>query len=102
MPRCGATFDEDESPPPEGSCERIENRLLSALSVRGSARATQVERALRARFHRWTRRWDGSGLARFNFFTASGPGVGGGFETTTHPVWLCDRRRCASRPSRSY
>ena len=41
-------------PPPQcgGSCEKIENRLFPALSVRRSARATLVERALRARFHR--------------------------------------------------
>ena len=26
-------------------------------------------------------------------------GVGRGFETTTHPVWLRDRCRCASHPS---
>ena len=45
----------------EGSCEKIENRLLPALSVRRSARATQVERALRARFHLWARRRNGSG-----------------------------------------
>jgi hypothetical protein len=38
------------APPMEGSCNKIENRLLPALSVRGSARSTQVERALRARF----------------------------------------------------
>ena len=59
-------------PSREGSCEKIENRLLPALSVRRSARSTQVERALRARFHLWIRRRDGSGLAQFNFFTASG------------------------------
>ena len=58
----------------EGSCEKIENRLLPALSVRRSARSTQVERALRARFHLTIQRRDGSGLAQFNFFTASGPG----------------------------
>ena len=34
--------------PGEGSCEKIENRFLPALSVRRSARSTQVERALRA------------------------------------------------------
>jgi hypothetical protein len=38
------------------------------------ARATLVERALRARFHLWMRRRDGSGLAQFNFFTVSGVG----------------------------
>ena len=60
-----------------GSCEKIENRLLPALSVRRSARATLVERSLRARFHLWIRRRDGSGLAQLNFFTASGlrPGL---------------------------
>ncbi len=56
----------------EGSCEKIQNRLLPALSVRRSARSTQVKRALRARFHLWIRRRDGSGLAQFNVFTASG------------------------------
>ena len=34
----------------EGSFEKIENRLTPAPSVRTSARSTQVERALRARF----------------------------------------------------
>ena len=58
----------------EGSCEKIENRLLSTLSVRRSARSTQVERALRARFRLWIQNRDGSGLSRFNFFTASGEG----------------------------
>ena len=38
------------SPLGKGSCKIIENRLLPALSVRGSARSTQVARALRARF----------------------------------------------------
>jgi len=36
--------------PSKGSCEKIENRFVSATSVRRSARSTQVERALRARF----------------------------------------------------
>ena len=57
---------------PEGSCEKIENRLLLARSVRRSARSTQVERALRARFRLWIQNRDGSGLSRFNFFTAPG------------------------------
>jgi len=57
-----------------GSCETIEDRLLPALSVRRGtavprARATLVERALRARFHLWIRRRDGSGLAQLNLFT---------------------------------
>ena len=34
----------------EGSCEKIEDRLFPARSVRRGARSTQVERALRARF----------------------------------------------------
>ena len=46
-----------------------------ALSLRRSARSTQVERALRARFHLWIRRLEGSGFAQFNFFTASGAGA---------------------------
>ena len=49
--------------PSQGSCEKIENRLFPTLSARRSARSTQVERALRARFHLWIRRRDGSGLA---------------------------------------
>ncbi len=65
-----------QSPPSQGSCEQIENRLLPALGVRRSARATPVERALRARFHLWIRRREGAGLAQFNFFTASGVGEG--------------------------
>ena len=65
------------SPRRQGRCEKIENRLLPALSVRRGtavprARATLVERALRARFRLWIRRRDGSGLAQLNFFTASG------------------------------
>jgi len=52
----------------EGSCEPIENRLLPALSVRRSARATLVERALRVRFHLWIQRRDGAGLAQFQSF----------------------------------
>ena len=56
----------------EGSCEKIENRLLPALSVRRSARSTQVERALRARFRLWIQNRDGSRSSQFNFFTASG------------------------------
>ena len=67
-------------PAHEGSCEKVENRLLPALSVRRGtavprARSTQVERALRARFHLWIRRRNGSGLVQFNFFTASGYGI---------------------------
>jgi len=63
----------------EGSCEKIENRLLPALSVRRRtavprARATQVERALRARFHLWTRRRDGSGWLNSIFSQLQGLG----------------------------
>jgi len=62
-----------------GSCEKIENRLLPALSVRRGtavprARATQVERALRARFHLWTRRRDGSGWPNSIFSQLQGNG----------------------------
>ncbi len=46
--------------------------LLPARSVRWSARSTQVERALCARFRLWIQNRDGSGLSRFNFFTAPG------------------------------
>ncbi len=74
-----ATVASSGSPSPnvgEGNCEQIENRLLPALSVRRGTAApracsAQVERALRARFHLWIRRRDGSGLAQFIFFTAS-------------------------------
>ena len=59
-------------PSRERSCEKIKNRLLPALSVRRSARATLVERALRARFHLWVRGQGGSGLAQLIVFTASG------------------------------
>ena len=59
----------------EGSCEKIENRLHPALSVRRSARATQVERALRARFHLWTRRRDGSGWLNSFFSQLQGGGT---------------------------
>ena len=52
--------------------KKLKNRLLRPLSVRRSARTTQVERALRARFHMWIWRWDRSRMARFNVFTASG------------------------------
>ncbi len=63
--------------PNAGSCEKIENRLLPALSVRRGtavprARATQLERALRARFHLSIWRRGGLGLAQFNLFTAPG------------------------------
>jgi len=65
------------SPLGKGSCEKIESRLLPALSVRrgtavSRARSTQVERALRARFHLWIRRRNGSGLAQFNFSQLQG------------------------------
>jgi hypothetical protein len=60
----------------QGSCEKIEDRLTPGLSVRRSARSTQVERTLRVRFHLWIRRRDGSGSAQFKRFTASGPSVG--------------------------
>jgi hypothetical protein len=58
--------------PARWSCEKIEDRVLPARSVRRSARSTQVERALRARFRPWIQNRDGAGSSRFNFFTASG------------------------------
>jgi len=58
----------------EGNCERIENRLLPALSVRRSARATQVERALRARFHLWIRRRAAQGWLNSIFSQLQGLG----------------------------
>jgi len=58
---------------------RFVRRDASRLGKRRHVAALQMykleERALRALFHLWTRRRDGSGLAQFNFFTA--PGVGG-------------------------
>ena len=71
-PRPQAAFGSPRPNAGEGRCEKNEKRLLPTLSVRRSARATLVERALRARFHLWIRRRDGSGLAQLNFFTASG------------------------------
>ena len=54
--------------------ESFENSrsIISGAKRARSARSTQVERALRARFDLWIRRRDGSGLAQFNLFTGSG------------------------------
>jgi hypothetical protein len=43
------------------------NRLVPTLSVRRSARSTQV-----VRFRLWIRSYDGSGSFRFNFLTTPG------------------------------
>jgi hypothetical protein len=66
----------------EGSCEKIQDRICPAKSVRRSARSTQVERALRARFELWIPSRDLSRSSQFNFFTAPGHGPSGG--NTSH------------------
>jgi hypothetical protein len=58
-------------PAPHKSCEKIEHRLPPGLSVRRSARSTQMEHALRARFYLRIRRWDGSAPAQFNSYQGS-------------------------------
>ena len=55
----------------KGSREKIQDRVFTARSVRRSARSTQVERALRARFGLWIFGRDTSGVS-IQFFTASG------------------------------
>ncbi len=54
-----------------GSCEELKDGSSRKMGVRGSARSTQVEGALRARFQPWLKIRVGSGLARFDFFTGS-------------------------------
>jgi hypothetical protein len=70
----GGRIPSKNSPLTKGSCEKIEDRLLPARSVRRSARSTQVEGALRTRFGLWIQNRDRSEPSRFNFFTAPGGG----------------------------
>ena len=43
MPLCGATLDENESPPPEGSCEKI---LISGKAPREGTRPPMIRQEL--------------------------------------------------------
>jgi len=107
MPRCGAMMDENV----RGARVSADTRAAIFLqgsdlpgSPLGTAPPTFIIRSqgsihtdwrgLMSVGNRAESPWEGQG--------PSGPGVGGSFEATTHPVWLRDRCRWASHPSQEW